>query len=196
MAAIGILFRPSNQEAKAAGTEEAYAGVHLCDKDGKPTDAVKQAEAAASATTTSSGGQIPKGANNDGGPYFAQNDPQWANQEYAKAKDPDFGPDWCGTTIAQCGCAMTSVTTVMALYDILQMPDGSDLTPKSVNDWFNGNARKTTRGWVSQGYIYGDVIWTAANQFSGEIAKIRPGSPTIKFSRTGTGSEGRNSHGT
>ena len=84
---------------------------------------------------------------------------------------------------------MTSVTTVMALYNILTMPDGSDLTPQSVNDWFNGNARKTSRGWVSQGYIYGDVIWTAANQLSGEIAKIRPGSPTIKFSRTGTGSE-------
>ena len=42
---------------------------------------------------------------------------------------------------------------------------------------------------MSQGYIYGDVIWTAANQLSGEIAKLRPGSPTIKFSRTGTGSD-------
>jgi hypothetical protein len=187
LGAMVLFFLPSDNTIKAQGTEEAYAGVHLCDKDGKPTDASKQAN---EATPTKAGAaQVPKGAPNTGAPYFAQNDPQWATVEYAKAKDPDFGPDWCGTTIAQCGCAMTSVTTVMALYNILAMPDGSDLTPKAVNDWFNGNARKTSRGWVSQGYIYGDVIWTAANQLSGEIAKIRPGSRTIRFSRTGSGSE-------
>ncbi|MEO9256494.1 MAG: hypothetical protein ABI305_13215, partial [Tepidiformaceae bacterium] len=124
-----------------------------------------------------------------GAPYFAQNDPRWGNDEYAMAKDPQFGPDWCGVTIAQCGCAMTSVTTVMALYDILKMPDGSDLTPETVNAWFDGNATKTARGWVSQGYIYGDVIWTAANQLSGEIHKIDPSSPTIRFLRAGTGSD-------
>ena len=189
LGALVFFFLPQDNNAKATTTEDAYAGVHLCDKDGKPTDAVQKEIAAAASTTTASGGQIPKGATASGGPYFAQNDPRWANDQYAKAGDPDFGPDWCGTTIAQCGCAMTSVTTVMALYNILTMPDGSDLTPQSVNDWFNGNARKTSRGWVSQGYIYGDVIWTAANQLSGEIAKIRPGSPTIKFSRTGTGSD-------
>ena len=128
LGALAFFLLPSDKEVKAVGTEDAYAGVHLCDKDGKPTDALKQEEAAATSTTTASGGEIPKSSNTSGGPYFAQNDPRWANDEYAKAGDPQFGPDWCGTTIAQCGCAMTSVTTVMALYNILTMPDGSDLT--------------------------------------------------------------------
>src|SRR4029079_1113696 len=92
-------------------------------------------------------------------------------------------------TIAQCGCAMTSVTTVMAIFQLLTMPDGQPLTPQTVNDWFNLNARKTSRGWVSQGYIYGDVIWTAANQLSGEIKKVKPDARTIRFLRFGTGSD-------
>ena len=41
---------------------------------------------------------------------------------------------------------MTSVTTIMALFQVLTMPDGSELTPKTVNDWFNLNARKTLKG--------------------------------------------------
>ncbi len=180
LGALVFFFLPSDNHVKATGTEEAYAGVHMCDKS------ADQAKVTQPPPTKA---QLPKGSTTSGAPYFAQNDPQWANEEYAKAKDPQFGPDWCGTTIEQCGCAMTSVTTVMALFNILTMPDGSDLTPKTVNDWFNQNARKTSRGWVSQGYIYGDVIWTAANQLSGEIAQVRPQSRTIRFARTGSGSD-------
>src|SRR6185312_10801763 len=60
--------------------------------------------------------------------------------------------------------------------------------PQTVNNWFNLNATQTARGWVSQGYSYGDVIWTAANQLSGEIAKKYPGSKTVKYMGIGTGS--------
>jgi hypothetical protein len=154
--------------------EAAFAGVHMCDKDENERPSVKPLE-------------LPGGST--GAPYFAQNNPAWAGVEYAKAKDPEFGPDWCGTTIEQCGCAMTSVTTIMAIFNILTMPDGSELTPEAVNAWFNNEARKTSRGWVSRGYIYGDVIWTAANELSAEIARSRPGSTTIRFVRFGTGSE-------
>lgn len=163
---------------KGAGTggtgEAAYAGIHMCDKPESERDAVRPQE-------------LPAGSS--GAPYFAQNNPAWADIEYAKAKDPEFGPDWCGTTIEQCGCAMTSVATIMAIFNILTMPDGSELTPQTVNAWFNQEARKTSRGWVSRGYIYGDVIWTAANELSAEIARARPGSTTIRFVRFGTGSE-------
>ena len=34
-----------------------------------------------------------------------------------------------------------------------------------------------------------DVIWTAANQLSGEMARKFPGLGTMRFARTGTGSE-------
>ncbi len=163
---------------EGAGTggsgEAAYAGVHMCDKPANERDPAKPQA-------------LPAGSS--GAPYFAQNNPAWADIEYAKAKDPEFGPDWCGTTIEQCGCAMTSVATIMAIFNILTMPDGSELTPQTVNAWFNQEARKTSRGWVSRGYIYGDVIWTAANELSAEIARTRPGSTTIRFVRFGTGSE-------
>jgi hypothetical protein len=158
------------------GAEAAYAGVHMCEKSQDERD-----QAAAKVT--------PPAAGTTGAPLFAQNNPTWAKVEYAKAADPEFGPDWCGTTIEQCGCAMTSVTTIMALFNILTMPDGSQLTPQTVNAWFNDQARKTARGWVSRGYIYGDVVWTAANELSGAIAKQKPGSPTIRFAGFGPGTD-------
>ena len=174
VAALAFVFLPNdNGGTKTANAEAAYAGVHMCDKkEGPPPQA----------TPLAGGGS--------GAPLFAQNNPAWSKEEYAKAKDPEFGPDWCGTTIEQCGCAMTSVATVMALFNLLTMPDGAELTPNTVNQWFNKGATKTSKGWVSQGYVYGDVIWTSVNELSGEIAKAKPGSPTIRFVRTGTGTEG------
>ena len=158
-----------------ANAEAAYAGVHMCDKK-------EDVKVAAAKPAAAGGGSA--------APLFAQNNPAWADNEYAKAKDPEFGPDWCGSTIEQCGCALTSVATVMALFNLLTMPDGGELTPASVNAWFNTQATKTNHGWVSRGYAYGDVIWTSVNELSGEIAKAKPGSPTIRFVRTGTGTEG------
>ncbi|MEO8541031.1 MAG: FHA domain-containing protein [bacterium] len=167
----------SDATAVAAGDPEAaYAGVHMCEK----TAEAREKELAKV--------KLPQ-AGTTGAPLFAQNNPTWAKDEYAKADDSEFGPDWCGTTIEQCGCAMTSVATIMAIFNILTMPDGSELTPRTVNEWFNSEARKTSRGWVSKGYIYGDVIWTAANELSGQIAKQRPGSPTVRFAGFGVGSE-------
>lgn len=157
-----------------ANAEAAYAGVHMCDRN--------NAVAAAKPSVAAGGGSA--------APLFAQTNPAWAKDEYAKAKDPEFGPDWCGTTIEQCGCALTSVATVMALFSLLTMPDGGELTPATVNAWFNTQATKTNRGWVSRGYAYGDVVWTSVNELSGEIAKTKPGSPTIRFVRTGSGTEG------
>lgn len=163
--------------AVASGNPEAaYAGVHMCEKTKEERDK-EQAKVK------------PLAAGTTGAPLFAQNNPTWAKDTYAMAADPEFGPDWCGTTIEQCGCAMTSVATIMAVFNILTMPDGSELTPKTVNEWFNSDARKTSRGWVSKGYIYGDVIWTAANELSGQIAKSRPGTPTLRFAGFGVGSD-------
>jgi hypothetical protein len=193
--AFGVLLIQGRGGAKTASAEDPYAGVHMCDKSDAKASQDQKNQSAAAAPSSSGSAQYPGGAkalidpSGNGAPFFAQNNALWGKQEYAKAADPEFGPDWCGTTIEQCGCAMTSVTTIMGLFEILTMPDGQALTPKTVNDWFNLEARKTPRGWVSQGYIYGDVIWTAANQLSGEIAKAHPGSRTIRFVRTGSGSD-------
>jgi hypothetical protein len=123
-------------------------------------------------------------------PLFAQNDARWGGEEYARAADDQFrAQNLCGSTISQCGCAMTSVATVMSLFQLATMPDGQALTPEQLNSWMNIGATRTARGWVSQGYIYGDVIWAAANQLSAEMAKARPGTPTMRFRAIGSGSE-------
>ncbi len=123
-------------------------------------------------------------------PLFAQNDTRWGNAEYARAQDEEFrAQNLCGSTISQCGCAMSSVATVMSLFQLAAMPDGQSLTPEQLNNWLNIGAKKTSRGWVSQGYIYGDVIWAAANQLSAEIARARPGTPTVRFRSIGSGAE-------
>lgn len=196
--ALAILILTGGETVQTAGAEDEYAGVHLCDDEGAAAEqqaknsepAQPQANPGATVAGTFDGGRPIFGqVDSNGAPFFAQNDPRWANVEYARSTELPAGKDWCGTTISQCGCAMTSVAVMLALYNVLTLPDGQPLTPQSLNAWFNGEARRTERGWVSRGYIYGDVIWTAANELSGEIAKMKPGTPTVRFVRTGSGSE-------
>ncbi|MBE7519803.1 MAG: FHA domain-containing protein [Thermoflexaceae bacterium] len=121
------------------------------------------------------------------GQLFAQNDPAWGNEVYAKANDPR---DVCGTTIAQCGCAMTSLTNVLALFGLLVLPDGQPANPKTVNDYFNQDARRLAGGWVSRGYSFNNVQWDAITTLSKQLAEAFPGTKRIAFVPSwGTGSE-------
>ncbi|MGE3423023.1 MAG: Ig-like domain repeat protein [Dehalococcoidia bacterium] len=196
--AIGVLILTDGSGTKTASAEDPYAGVHLCEDTNAKADQDKKNAEAATDKPLESGevaGTIDPGkvvfgqVDNTGAPFFAQNDPRWGGQEYAKSLELPTGKDWCGTTIEQCGCAMTSVSVMLALYNIVETPDGQPLTPKTLNDWFNGNATKTDRGFVSRGYIYGDVIWTAANELSGDVAKTNPNATTVRFAGTGDGSD-------
>lgn len=198
LTALIVLILSDGTGTRTASAEDPYAGVHLCDDaNAKQEQAERNQEAAddkpitgATVVGPTDGGRPIFGeVDRNGAPFFAQNDARWGAEEYARSTELPNGRDWCGTTIEQCGCAMTSVSVMLALYGLLQMPDGQPLSPKALNDWFNGNARKTERGWVSRGYIYGDVIWSAANELSAEIARIKPGAPTVRFVRTGSGSE-------
>lgn len=196
--ALAILILTDGETVQTAGAEDEYAGVHLCDESDAVAEQQEKNEQAAQAEpnteatvagTFDGGRPIFGQVDANGAPFFAQNDARWANVEYARSTELPAGKDWCGTTISQCGCAMTSVAVMLALYNVLTLPDGQPLTPQSLNAWFNGEAKRTDRGWVSRGYIYGDVIWTAANELSGQIAKAKPGTPTVRFVRTGSGSE-------
>ncbi|MEO8540740.1 MAG: FHA domain-containing protein, partial [bacterium] len=198
MTALAVMVLTDGGGTKSASAEDPYAGVHLCtDANAKAKQEAKNAQAATDKPNsnavvvgpTDAGRPLFGEVDKNGAPFFAQNDARWATQEYARSTQLPAGRDWCGTTIEQCGCAMTSVSVMLALYDLLQMPDGTPLSPKALNDWFNGSARQTDRGWVSRGYIYGDVIWTAANELSGEIKKQNPNARTVRFVRTGSGSE-------
>ena len=134
-----------------ADAEARYDGVHLCSPS-------QQADATAQAGAAGDSGREPLGSGE--APYFAQNSELWGNQEYDHGGSQDVG---CGQTIAQCGCAMTSVATVMHLFEVVTTPGGDALNPATMNEWFNRDAQLTAEGWVSGGYFFGNVVWTAIN---------------------------------
>ena len=134
-----------------ADAEARYDGVHLCSPS-------QQAAATAQAGATGDSEREPLGSGE--APHFAQNSELWGNQEYDHGGSQDVG---CGQTIAQCGCAMTSVATVMHLLEVVTTPGGDALNPATMNEWFNRDAQLTAEGWVSGGYFFGNVVWTAIN---------------------------------
>ena len=189
-ALVGYFLLRHKTEANA---ESRFDGVHLCSP---AQEAAATAQAAAATQTPEpevSGtgndtlgipSKVPvSGSPGSQGPFFAQNAPDWGKDEYDHGSKQDVG---CGTTIAQCGCAMTSVATVLDLFQVVTTPEGSALNPETLNGWFNENAQLTGSGWVSQGYAYGNVVWTAANNFSA----ADPSAPsTVRYKGWGTGSE-------
>src|SRR5262249_36946832 len=87
--------------------EAPYAGIHMC----APTDPGPPPGPAAGViralpAVLASFREI-QGADATT-PLYAQNDTRWGTHEYAKASDNEFrSQNQCGSTIAQCGCAMT-----------------------------------------------------------------------------------------
>ena len=150
-----------------AKSEDRYKGVHLCGAAKDP--AAKKTPAPSSNS-----------------PLFRQTDPRWADDIYAAAGLG--GPkSLCGKTFAQCGCAVTSMATVLALLQLVTMPDGQPLSPKALNQWFEEEAVQDSNGWTSRGYSYGDVVWTSANALSAAVAKAKPGTQRIRFLGAGSG---------
>lgn len=75
-------------------------------------------------------------------PDIKQTDPQWADQEYDQATDWSDQP-----TIARWGCALTSMVMILNYHDIDYLPDGTAITPASLNDWL----RSQPDGYIGQG---------------------------------------------
>ena len=125
----------------------------------------------------------------DGKPLFFQHDQTWGADEYARSTELPGGSDWCGTDIAQCGCAMTSVANVLSLFDIISTPQGEPLDPRSFNDWLNRGAQRTASGWISAGYFLGDVVWTDVQAFTAMKRRTDPSVPLIRYRGWGNGSE-------
>ncbi len=173
-----------------------YAGVHLCSPEEQEVATVRAQEIADSldgtvspvgspgADGTPDGTGPPSRLGEGEGPFFKQNSPTWGADEYDHGMRQDVG---CGETIAQCGCAMTSVATVLSLFNVVATGEGEELNPQTLNDWFNAMARNTNSGWVSRGYSYGNVDWLAANAFSAEVASQRAGSPVVSYRSWGQG---------
>ena len=66
---------------------------------------------------------------------FSQNEGEWATTEYDHHGELDASQAWCGTTIEQCGCAMTSLANVLTLFQMVATPAGEPLDPATLNRW-------------------------------------------------------------
>ncbi|MGE0059427.1 MAG: C39 family peptidase [Dehalococcoidia bacterium] len=192
-----FLFRGDTE----VSAEAKYDGVHLCAPSQQTAEAafaVPSPTASPTRTPVPTATPLPDGApppeggvtevraGAGGGTLFAQNDPRWGKEEYDHGMKQDVG---CGKTLAECGCAMTSVATVLSLFNILTTPNGKELNPSTMNAWFNEGAKLTADGWVSQGYVYGSVVWAAANNF--KAPQTDPSQPplAVRFVNWGNGSE-------
>lgn len=120
---------------------------------------------------------------------FAQNDPRWGSLEYASAQTSPLFDIGCGTTIASCGCATASLATVAALFDVMVLPSGEELNPKTLNDWFREGATLTSGGWVSRGYVFGNIQWELINTLSAKVHEEDPSVPRLEFVGRGSGSD-------
>jgi hypothetical protein len=102
-------------------------------------------------------------------PYFNQTDPPWGSQEYDHANS--IGPFWCGQTIAQCGCALTSSAMLLKYYGVGQSPNYLPTTPETLNNWLKGRQFE---------YLNGDVNWIEVAKYSLEANRVF-GTPKIDY---------------
>lgn len=79
----------------------------------------------------------------------------WTNIEYAKGFSENYG---CGSTIAQCGCAITSIVMIAKYHLDQDIAQGKDINPKEINEWLNDELG---------GYVKGDVNWIAGAKYTG-----------------------------
>ena len=81
---------------------------------------------------------------------------EWADDYYAKGGMRSY---WCGNTIGECGCAITSLVMIARSKGIEVGVDGEDINPGNLNNWLNKN----------QGYnSAGSLIWATAVDYFGE----------------------------
>jgi uncharacterized protein YkwD len=167
-----------------------------------PTATPTPTDATATATSTPTAGadgqtlsveQVLRNTDGSVSPFFSQNHPNWGSEEYDHSKALYNGCP--GPTIAQCGCAMTSLGNAMAMYGLVTTPDGVPLTPKTLNEWFSADAVLTQSGWASRGFIAGNVNWMAAAEFSADASEWAAQAnadadrlPTVRYAHHGDGS--------
>ena len=91
-------------------------------------------------------------------PYPSEDETDsWDHLPYAQGLN--YG---CGSTIADCGCAITSMIMIGRFYNIDNDIDNSNADPKNINDWLNDN----------YGYAGGSLYWNKAVEYLGYIDEI------------------------
>lgn len=97
-----------------------------------------------------------------------QTDAQWANLECDSATSQTL---LCGTTIGQCGCAMTSAAMVLNYFGVDKDPSGRPTTPETLNNYLSQRPQCDQSGCISYGYKYGGVRWNAIAEYSAAANK-------------------------
>ena len=100
-------------------------------------------------------------------PLFKQTDPAWTEQIYDTAQNWAADP-----TIGAWGCAVTSAAMIFRYHGISQLPDGSELTPATLNSWLNSQPD----GYIGQGL----TNWLALTRLSSSCGHLArpPNLPT------------------
>lgn len=113
---------------------------------------------------------------------------------YDKTPSPDDTPPWedvrydhsdksvlgCGTTIAQCGCALTSAAMVLNFYGVSRGPDGKPTNPETLNEFLRGSHCVPEPNCIfTSGYIAGGVNWDALPIYSRLAKTPYPSQPVV-----------------
>jgi hypothetical protein len=103
-------------------------------------------------------------------PHFYQNDPLWSDNEYdtASSWSQDF------PSISRWGCALTSLAMILHYHGINVLPDGTPLTPASLNSWLISQPD----GYVGEGL----VNWLAATRLT-RLVSDQLGTPKLEYGR-------------
>ncbi len=98
-------------------------------------------------------------------PYSAQNDPNWFDKPYDHL---------AGATLGDRGCALTSALMVLQTYGIDRLPDGSSITPLTLNNWLNEQEDSAWRA--------GNTSWGALMNLAKQLHEQNPDKyPILKF---------------
>ncbi len=81
----------------------------------------------------------------------------WAPALYAGGRASTVGS--CGLTIAQCGCAVSSLSMLGKYYGINTGYNGTNVSPLNMNDWLLANGGYTDKG---------SILWNYALAYMGE----------------------------
>jgi hypothetical protein len=105
-------------------------------------------------------------------PYFSQKDLLWTDQEYDHGNT--HGPFFCGTTMEECGCAVTSSAMLLKYHGAHKSPSGEATNPQTLNNWLKEN----------NGYAFGALKWNSIASYSVKASQTF-GTQKIRFVGTG-----------
>jgi hypothetical protein len=108
-------------------------------------------------------------------PLIKQTDPRWSDLEYDRASI--WSPQ--DTSIGRWGCALTSAVMVFRFFGLHNFPDGSSLSPASLNTWLMSQPD----GFIEDGLLN----WRVLSRLSHNIAETWE-TPTLEMNYLSKGS--------